>query len=1146
MTTSALAGLAFFRHKNADHVRTTLIGVQTEIRRLDEVLTMSARMYAATGDAQWRTRYFSNVDQLDSAIAEARELSAKVLGGDFAQPTDVANRALVDLERRSFDLVAAGRSNEATALLQSAEYSRWKSEYAAGMDRLWKALGGQSHRLQMSGRALIIHTMVLGTAGSLAALLVLRTIRKCAIQRRFRAAMTAPDIEERPWLIITGACATLVLCLGLTAFIVQRHHANEIARTAAEFERQADRLATEIQDRLKIPLHLLAGARGVYAASESVTREEFRAYFELRNFTKEFPGAVAFGYVQRVAPDDVDRFVQRERAGGSPDFTVQIADDAIEHYLVTHIEPFTANLYQWGMDLAGNSVCRPAIEQCIRTGETTITSRLSTALDERTAFVRYFMPVYRGHTALSSAEQRDAALDGILFATIDLHALIQDIVGVDNELIDLDVFEGRQVSRDTLVFDSIHDDAEDDGEPIAGIESRLVQRTHYVLRRIGLGGREWTIALSSTPKFDTTIKSVSIVTETALGVVLSGLFALLVWLLGAGRYRAVSLAREMTVELAESKAHVEQALLEAEALRNTIDEQSLVSISDIDGTIIDVNERFCRTTGYAREELLGRNHRILSAGTHSPAFWKHVWTTICGGKSWHGEICSRAKDGRLFWVDATIAPFTDPCGQIQKFVAIRTDITERKRAEDQLRAAALTDNLTKMPNRTLFNARLKQAIARAETDASYHYAVLFLDFDRFKLINDSLGHSKGDRLLNEISERISTTLRGKSSSASRRSDLAARLGGDEFVILLEGIANDDDAVVVAERMLEVLSEPYNLDTQTVQSTVSIGIVTSALGAMTSEEILRNADIAMYEAKAAGRGRYVMFDSWMLERVRMRHRLENDLCTAVENGEFHVAYQPIVCLRTGRILSFEALARWQHPELGPVSPGEFIPIAEETGRIVEVGAFVMEQACDVLKRLRNGPGGENLSMNVNVSRRQLSEPDFIPKLSELLNRLRIPPRCLRVEITESLVMAAPDSIAKSLNDLSAMGVRIHMDDFGTGLSSLSLLRDLPLDGIKIDRSFIDTATGNREAIAVLYAIISLGRDLCMTVTAEGIEDKDQLAMVLALECDLVQGYLFGQPEPINDIEELLNRDYSGHLRSAENTASADALATMPSP
>lgn len=442
-------------------------------------------------------------------------------------------------------------------------------------------------------------------------------------------------------------------------------------------------------------------------------------------------------------------------------------------------------------------------------------------------------------------------------------------------------------------------------------------------------------------------------------------------------------------------------------------------------------------------------------------------------------------------------------GQETSAVLVIHDVTERKQAEEQLLYNAFHDSLTGLPNRALFMERLGYVVESAKRHKAQLFAVLFIDLDRFKIINDSLGHTFGDQLLIGIASRLKACL--------RPTDTIARLGGDEFTILLEDIKDISDAVHIADRIQAQLKRHFDLGGQEVFTTASIGIALSARNYEQPEALLRDADIAMYRAKALGKARFEIFNLDMHTRAVAMLQLETDLRLAIEREEFQVYYQPIVSLKTGIITGFEALVRWQHPERGLIAPAEFIPLAEETGLIVPLGYWVLRQACHQIKLWQTQyPSSPPLTVSVNISGKQFSEPDLIPQIRQILQDTKLNPQSLRLEITESVLIENTESVVSILSQLKAMNIQLYMDDFGTGYSSLSYLHRFPIDTLKIDRSFISTMDIESKNLKIVQTIIMLAHNLDMDVIAEGIETEAQQAKLKNLGCEYGQGYFFSKP------------------------------------
>jgi len=439
-------------------------------------------------------------------------------------------------------------------------------------------------------------------------------------------------------------------------------------------------------------------------------------------------------------------------------------------------------------------------------------------------------------------------------------------------------------------------------------------------------------------------------------------------------------------------------------------------------------------------------------------------------------------------------------------------VLERQRMVGELTTAARMDKLTGLANRSLLTERLTRALERTVTECEYSFTLLFLDFDRFKLVNDSLGHDVGDLLLMAIASRLRANLRSTDSTQREAAgNTVARIGGDEFVVLLDGVGTPHVATVIADRLLGVLAAPYQLEEHLVRSSASIGIVHSGDGYATADEMLRDADIAMYEAKAMGKGRHVSFTARMREAVRDRIEIESDLRDAIGTPQLYLAYQPIVDLETHRVTGAEALVRWAHPTRGNIPPSDFIPIAEETGLILPLSDFILREACGTFMRWQAelGPHAPR-QISVNLSRVQLTDATLVARTVAVLAQCGMQPEQLQLEVTESQIMQQRAAALELLAALRAEGIHLAMDDFGTGHSSLSCLQEFPLDVLKVDRSFIVNAGKGRDFAALLHAVVSLADNLGLKVVAEGIETEEQLVLLQALSCAFGQGYLLARP------------------------------------
>ena len=580
-------------------------------------------------------------------------------------------------------------------------------------------------------------------------------------------------------------------------------------------------------------------------------------------------------------------------------------------------------------------------------------------------------------------------------------------------------------------------------------------------------------------------------------------------------------ASNSQAELAQRHAEQVQTHMEAlrtseEKFRSAFDYATIgMAIVSPEGRWLQVNRSLCEIIGYSEPELLASNFQEIAHAEDLANVHENLDHLIEGKiNSYQNEQRYVHKSGREVWVHVGASVVHNTEGHIPHLIFQIQDITDRKRAEEQLHHDAFHDALTGLPNRALFMDHAKMAIQRSRRDENRIFAALFLDLDRFKVINDSLGHMVGDQLLVGIARRLETCL--------RPGDTVARLGGDEFTILLEDLLETEDAIEIAERVQEIVTQPFNIGGHEVCTTASIGIAPSTIGYDHADDLLRDADTAMYRAKLLGKKRHVMFDKAMHERAMKLLQLEIDLRRAVERQEFFLQYQPIISLAAGDISGFEALIRWQHPERGLVPPDEFISIAEETGLIIPIGQWVLREACRQMQEWRRQlPSERALTMSVNLSGKQFSQPDLTEQIATILRETGLPPSCLKLEITESMVMENIDTAIGMLTQLRALGVELSIDDFGTGYSSLSYLHRFPINTLKIDRSFVSRMLDNTENEEIVRTIVTLARSLEMNVVAEGVETRGQLEQLRALECDFGQGYLFAKPLPVADAFQLLS-------------------------
>jgi len=546
----------------------------------------------------------------------------------------------------------------------------------------------------------------------------------------------------------------------------------------------------------------------------------------------------------------------------------------------------------------------------------------------------------------------------------------------------------------------------------------------------------------------------------------------------------------------------------------TFDARESIMITDASGMILRVNRAFTESTGYTAEEVLGRTPRILRSGRHTREFYAGMWGTLLRTGMWHGEIWDRRKNGEVYpnWLSITAVKEAD--GTLSHFVAIHTDMTEKKAVEERINALAFYDPLTDLPNRRLLMDRLQQALAVSARTGKAG-ALFFVDLDHFKTFNDSLGHDKGDKLLREIARRLSACVGA--------GDTVARFGGDEFVIVLEELGGAPaeaaaHAEKIGEQILSAVSQPYIDGGREYRKTASIGIALFSNQSRSVDDLMKQADIAMYEAKSGGRGTMRFFDPELQVTINDRALMEEDLRQGIAGGQLSLHYQPQV--EGGRIIGAEVLIRWRHPQRGTISPTEFIPLAEETGLILSLGYWVLETACAQIAAWAKRAETAHLSLAVNVSARQIREPNFVDEVLAVIERTGADPRHLKLELTESMLVDDVEDIIAKMNILRSRGLRFSIDDFGTGYSSLYYLKRLPLTQLKIDRSFIKDVLSAPNDAAIARTIIALGQNLGLKVIAEGVETEAQRKFLMSHGCGAYQGYLCSPPVPVEAFEDLL--------------------------
>ena len=591
-------------------------------------------------------------------------------------------------------------------------------------------------------------------------------------------------------------------------------------------------------------------------------------------------------------------------------------------------------------------------------------------------------------------------------------------------------------------------------------------------------------------------------------------------------YRGEPAIIGILLDVSDKTAAQQQLQLTAQVFANASEG---IVITDANFKITAVNRAFSRITEFSEGLALGKRSRMFSAAVGEGGFGADILAKINTDGSWQGEMIDRRKSGTYYPAWLSISVVRNELNAITHYVGVFTDITARKQTEERLYFLANHDALTELPNRTLFLDTLHHSIVQAKLHHE-QLAVLFIDLDRFKIINDTLGHTAGDLLLKAVSERLTLTL--------GEADLVARLGGDEFTVLLERTPNLQEVSHQADRILHALSKPFLVHGREFFITCSIGISLFPNDGEDSLTLLKNADVAMYRAKEVGKNTYQFFAADMNARAFELLVMENSLRHALDRREISIAFQPQVRLSDNKLIGVEALMRWQHPDLGLIPPSRFIPLAEETGLIVPMGEWMLITACQEAMRM-HAAGGTDLTISVNLSARQFDKATLVPIVLSALQNSGLPAHSLELEITESMIMQQPEEALAIMEDLTDLGVKLAIDDFGTGYSSLSHLKRFPLHTLKIDRSFVEGLPNERSDLAIAETIITLGKHLGMTVIAEGVETAEQAAFLERERCEEVQGFLYAKALPVSEFEDFL-RSNQGHANFSKKRQSAIAV------
>ena len=925
-----------------------------------------------------------------------------------------------------------------------------------------------------------------------------------------------------------GCVTTLLLFLSVSRL--------EYDKLSLGFQQRANVRVAAISQGLDGAVEVLTTANQLFTTVHPLTREQFRAF--TAPMLARYPFIKAFNYhrqidhseraaleaeLQRVRPDAM---IGEMIAGGR----IVPAPVRARYSVVDYLEPMSGNERAFGLNVGNNHVVMDTLDRAVVSGRAAASGLLSLAQDKRPqGGFEVIMPVYRPGAPLGTPEERRAAVIGDTAAILRAGELVQKILdgaALSNDpSVVLSVYAADRAAPAHLVYQDVHAAS---ALPVADEHASSLSRwlspdfAERFEKSLMVAGQPWHVVVSAAPRpfLGDHLGSLSALVG---GMLFSLLMTAFVQTLVRRSRRVQLLVEQRTADLQLSN----QRLLDDMAMRHQAEQalqrseqrfRQLVSMSSDWYWEQDEHLRFTNITGglaekggLASETLIGRTRWDVVAGlADSDAGRAHIAQLQARQPFADFEFARQDQYGETRWYCINGEPVFDQQGAFKGYRGTGTDVTARKQTEQRIHHVAQHDVLTGLPNRSLLQDRLGQAVAYSQRTL-HPVWVMLIDLDRFKFVNDSMGHKAGDVLLMTVAARL--------RSALRDTDTVARLSGDEFVVILTEHADERLSADIVQRLMDSVAQPVMLGSKEFFVTCSIGVAVYPTDGAPADTLIEHADIAMYRAKKLGRNNFQFYTPAMNEEAMERVRIEGALRNALERNEFVLHYQPQVDLRNGQIVGMEALIRWRHPELGMVAPNRFISVAEETGLIVPIGAWVMRTACAQNKAWQDA-GHVPLRVAVNLSARQFSAPNLVADMRQVLEQTGLPPSCLEIELTESLFMSDVTLAVELLHNMKSLGVKLSIDDFGTGYSSLSYLSRFPIDVLKIDRSFVNDITRDVNDAAIVDSIIALAHNLKMNVIAEGVETGEQLNYLREHGCDEMQGYFFSRPLPAADFEQLL--------------------------
>jgi diguanylate cyclase (GGDEF)-like protein/PAS domain S-box-containing protein len=919
--------------------------------------------------------------------------------------------------------------------------------------------------------------------------------------------------------------AGLALAFGLvmTAILFSGMRQVEQKHIAADFRQRSENQIQILQSGFDDALYTLQNLNRLFVASDSVSREEFHAFTQ--PLVAKYPYIRAFNFHRLVTDSDRATYEAQMRKQ-FPAFSINDMVDghlapanSRERYdVVEYLEPHQSNEWAFGLDAFYLPQLVETFNRAVDSGQAAASPLFQLAQDatDHRGFM-FMIPVYRAGATLDDVQSRRKNVIGDTSAVFHLDQLMMKIIQsssiVDTHDLNVHLYAAAYADESKLVFQSLPDNSDN----AFGLFKDPLQQNSLTFF---VAGRPWHVLITAKPEPFSIAHRASLI-MLATGILVSVLGALWVHTLASRTRKVEQLVSQRTAELQvanrrmlddiAARQQAEQALrLYGRAIESSANGIAIVKVAGTNLTYEYVNPAMARITGFSAAETLNQRFGFSTSnlpGEHAGR--AELRAAMAEQREGHALLPGMHKDGSHYWVDAHVSPVPNETGEITHHVLVLHDVTRTRMYETELEFQANNDALTALANRSLARDRLKQAIAYSGHEGNPVW-VVYIDLDRFKPINDTLGYQAGDKLLVTIARRLQTVV--------LESDTAARFSGDEFALILSERQGRPLTTEILRRVLDVVRQPLIIDGHEIVMTCSVGVAVYPHDGPDADTLIQHADLAMFRAKEEGNDRFRFFTPTMNEQAVHRLRLESDLRNAIEREEFILHYQPQIDAQTGALVGAEALVRWQHPELGILSPMEFIGIAEDTGLITPLGEWVLRTACRQAKAWQHQGIGQ-FRMAVNMSACQFSQSGMVSTVASIIEETGIDPQFLEIELTESVLMTNVDRAIGTLTELKQLGVSLTVDDFGTGYSSLAYLKRFPIDMLKIDRSFVRDVANNLNDEQIVVSIISLAHNLSLKVVGEGVETKEQIAFLQRHGCDVMQGYFFGVPMPAESFERM---------------------------